>query len=91
MATKKPVAMCCVTIGYMVYLMPADKGMKVVELMQEAFDTSKSYEDRGYCYHVGEQPSVEYCLVKPSQLKQKTTNAAGQKLLEGARLCPSID
>jgi len=80
-APKKPVAMCCVTIGYKEYLLPADKGMKLVELLQSAFETEKKYESRGYTYYVGDQPEVELALVKASQLKQKT-NDGGQLLLE---------
>lgn len=84
MATaKKPVSMCCVSINHDNYLMPADKGMKLVELMQSAFEAEKSYGDRNYTYEIGEQPSVELSLVKPSQIKAKPTdtNAAGQRLI----------
>ena len=79
----KAVPMCCVTINYVAFLMPADKGMKLVELLQSAFDAHKDYRDRGYIYQIGEQPSVEFCLVRASQLKTKPTdiNAAGQRLL----------
>lgn len=34
--TSKPVQMASITIGYMRILMPADKAMKVIELMQHA-------------------------------------------------------
>lgn len=80
-AAKKPVPMCCVTISYSHYIMPADKGMKLVELLQTAFEADKNYDDRGYVYGVSEQPQVEFALVKPSQIRPKTTNAAGQRLL----------
>lgn len=80
-AAKKPVPMCCVSINYSYYIMPADKGMKLVELLQTAFKTNKDYGDLGYVYGVGEQPEVEFALVKPSQIRPKTTNAAGQRLL----------
>jgi len=83
--TKKPVAMCCVSIAYNDYLMPADKGMKLVELLQSAFAARKGYGDHGYTYAFGEQPSVELSLVKASQIKARRadTNAAGQMLLGG--------
>lgn len=83
--TKKPVAMCCVSIAHSDYLMPADKGMKLVELLQSAFEARRDYGDRGYTYAIGEQPSVELSLVKASQIKAKRTecNAAGQMLLGG--------
>lgn len=83
-APKKSVPMCHVTIGYRGYLLPVDKGMKLVELMQSAFQSDKNYEAVGYNYSIGEQPEVEFCLVKPSQIKQKATNANGQ-LLIGAK------
>lgn len=75
--------MCCVTIAHNDYLLPADKGMKLVELMQSAFETRKDWGDRSYSYHIGEQPNVEFCLVKASQVKSKAanTNAAGQRLI----------
>lgn len=78
---KKPVPMCCVSIDYRNYIMPADKGMKLVELLQTAFESDKNFADSGYVYSVGEQPEVAFALVKPSQIRPKTTNAAGQRLL----------
>lgn len=79
-APKKPVAMCCVTIGYEEYLLPADKGMKLVELLQSAFKTERKYGGGGYFYYLGDQPEVVLTLVKASQLKQKT-NDDGQLLI----------
>jgi hypothetical protein len=70
-ASKKPVAMCCVSIGYEHFLLPADKGMKLVELLQSAFHVEKEYANRGYVYLVGDQPGVELALVRASQIKQK--------------------
>lgn len=70
-APKKPVAMCCVSIGYQDFLLPADKGMKLVELLQSAFQVEKSYANRT-SYVVGDQPEVELALVRASQIKQKT-------------------
>jgi hypothetical protein len=84
-APKKAVAMCCVSIAHNDYLLPADKGMKLVELLQSAFAAQKYYGDHGYTYAFGEQPSVELSLVKASQIKARRTdtNAAGQMLLGG--------
>lgn len=64
----KPVPLCCVCIGYQTFLMPADQGMKLVDLMNSAASCKRNYEDGGYRYHVGEQPEVEYVSVKPSQV-----------------------
>lgn len=82
---KKPAPMCCVSIAHSDYLMPADKGMKLVELLQSAFKARRDYGDGGYTYVIGEQPSVELSLVKASQIKARRTdtNAAGQMLLGG--------
>lgn len=78
-APKKPVDMCCVTIGHRDYLLPADKGMKLIALLQSAFETDKRYGDRGYVYHLGDQPEVELALVRASQLKPKLNE--GQLLI----------
>lgn len=81
-APKKPVAMCCVTIGYHKYLLPSDKGMKLVEILQSALQTEKQYDSRLNCvYYVGDQPEVGLTLVKASQLKQKPKD--GDQLLIG--------
>lgn len=81
--SKKPVPMCCVSIGHSDYLMPADKGMKLVDLLQSAFATRKDFGDRNYFYVIGDQPEVEFALVRPSQIRQQSadTNGAGQRLL----------
>jgi hypothetical protein len=66
----RPVQMCCVQIGYSSYLMPADKGMKVVEMLQAAFECRKDYAERGYVYIVGNQPEVELALVRSDQVRK---------------------
>jgi hypothetical protein len=79
---KKAVPMCCVTIGYQHYLMPADKGMKVVELMQSAFECEQRYEDRGMQYQVGEPPQrVVFEMVRPGQIVQPRPAAPAGPLL----------
>lgn len=78
---KKAVAMCCVTIGHQDFLLPADKGMKLVEIMQSAFSAEKRYGDRAYAYYLGDQPAVELALVRESQLKPKPADLGGQRLL----------
>lgn len=82
-APKKTVAMCCVSIGYQQFLLPSDKGMKLVELLQSAFHVEQIYSasGHGYVYHVGDQPGVELALVRASQIKQKTND--GDQLLIG--------
>lgn len=64
----KPVPMCCVQIGYESYLLPSDKGMKVVELMQSAFTCERNYGPTGFTYQAVEQPNVEFALVRANQV-----------------------
>lgn len=66
---QKTVAMCCVTVGHSDYLLPANKGMELVKLMQEAFACRDRYEDGNYVYDVLEQPRVELKLVRPNQIR----------------------
>lgn len=84
--TKKPVAMCCVKIGYDTFLMPSDKGLRVVELLQSAVECREEYGNREYIYYVQDQPRVSLAMVKPSQVRQATpeTHAGGRpRLIEG--------
>lgn len=67
-APKKPVHMACVRIEFIELLMPADKAMKVVELLQSAFVCNREYGERNYKYHIGDQPAVDLSLVKPGQI-----------------------
>lgn len=81
---SKPVQMACLTIGFESYLIPADKAMKVAELMQSAFECRKDY-DRGHTYMPGEQPRVEFALVKPSELRKPVDSTPRQLGYEGSR------
>lgn len=68
MATPKP--MCAVTIGFETYLMPADAGMKVVQLMTQAVTVEREFGAAlRDTYSVGDTPRVEYVAVKQSQIK----------------------
>lgn len=81
----KPVPLCCISIGYHVELiLPTDKGMKLVDILQSSFVCNKSYEDRGYVYRPeDEAPRVEFETVSPKQIRAKTTpQRAGTLLLE---------
>lgn len=67
---KQGAAMCCVTIGYQDFLMPADKGMRVLEAMQHAIGCERNY-DRvdGEAFYASEAPSVKYALVRAEQIR----------------------
>lgn len=88
---KPPRPMCCVSIGYQSYLMPADAGMKVVQLMQEALRCDRDFSSSlgGHVYVVRDAPEIELAMVKPSQVRpapvepQPTTRGGKQLLIEG--------
>lgn len=42
-----PKSMCVLTIGYSYYVMPAEAGIKVMQLMQQAVDAERSVADYG--------------------------------------------
>ena len=66
----KAVPMACLTIGYVDYLLPSAKAMKVAELMQEAFECRSGFDDRHMTYTVSERPvNVAFALVRPSQVR----------------------
>lgn len=79
---SKPAQMACLTIGYTNFLMPADKAMKVAELMQAAFECEKDFGDHDFLYHPKEQPRVEFTFVKPKQVRQPAAAAAPRLLTE---------
>lgn len=64
----KPVNVCCVTIGFEHYLLPLDKGLKLVDLLQNAVQCEKHYES-GYEYSVREQAECSLVMVKASQIR----------------------
>ena len=69
-APAKAVPMACLTIGYVDYLLPSAKAMKVAELMQEAFECRSGFDDRHMTYTVSERPvNVAFALVRPSQVR----------------------
>lgn len=79
----KAVPMACLTIGYHDYLMPADKAMKVADLMQSAFECDKDWTERDHVYQAKEQPRVEFAFVKPHQVRQPAP-AQKPRLLPGS-------
>lgn len=69
MATKpKNEPMCAVTIGYQTLLMPASLGMKVVQMLQSAFECDRDWgDDREYI--VKEQITVEFRSVRAEPIR----------------------
>jgi hypothetical protein len=85
----KNVPMCVVNIGYHCdLLMPADKGMKLVTLLQESIFVSRKYESRiGDKFIAGDAPEVQYSSVKADQVVMPSatltpTRRKGPLLLE---------
>ena len=54
--TPDPKPMACLTIGYQMLLLPADKAMAVVAALQKAVGVELSYESLRERYQVQEQP-----------------------------------
>lgn len=69
-APKKPTQMAFVGIGYRAeLLLPADKAMKLVELLQHSVTCSDEFDTLlGRSFRVGNQPDVELVLLKPGQV-----------------------
>ena len=87
MATAKPhpkgvQPLCCVRIDFHSLLMPADKGRKLVELLESAAQVRQRY-DGGAIYELtGDDLEVEYQTVKASQVRRPASSSgATQGLL----------
>jgi hypothetical protein len=73
-APKKAIPICCVTIGYQSFLMPAAIGMKVVDLMTSEVTCKRDYA-MGEIYVPGDNPTVEYVSVRANQLVKEESQA----------------
>lgn len=69
---KKPAGpLCCLEIGYRHVLLPADKGMKVLALLQGAIECDERYRDQGVVYVVGEPLRIRFTSVEANQVAQQ--------------------
>lgn len=68
---QKQVPMCVVRIGYEFLLLPATKGLRVVELLQGAIELEPLYMARQDAYTVKEEVPVTYQSIKASQLRAR--------------------
>jgi len=73
----KPVAkpgqqLCCLTIGFSSYLMTPEKGMKVIQLMQESIECERDLvrQSPEWQYQLRDRPRLELTIVKPEQVRQ---------------------
>lgn len=76
MATPK--SMCVLTIGHYDYLMPAEAGMKVMQLMQQAVSAERSAEDFR-SWHAG----------RPVHLAMEMVSADKIHMPPGAEIAPA--
>ena len=84
MATTKkpPQRLCCVSIDYHSLLLPADKGRKLVELLEDAVRVRQHHDGRTAVFLIEEPVQVEYHSVKPDQVRAKPTGTAGAQQLQ---------
>ena len=61
--------MCAVTIGFQTLVLPASKGMALVDLLQHAVLVEREFMKLADVYEVQDQPRVELALIKPEQLR----------------------
>lgn len=68
---KPTAALCCVTINYVSFLLPAEAGLKVVALLRGAHACSADYDrgDHSRFYALGDELEVEYIAVKAAQVR----------------------
>lgn len=65
--------MCCLTLGHLEILLPADAGLKVVQLLRGAMRCDSNY-DRGMSRHyvLRDELDVEYIAVRAGQVRAPT-------------------
>ncbi|RSZ35107.1 MULTISPECIES: hypothetical protein [unclassified Variovorax] len=69
-ASKSNQAMCCLTVGFVQILLPADAGLKVAALLRGAVDGHLRYDaavDR--VFEIQGEVDVEYCAIKAGQVR----------------------
>lgn len=70
---KPAAAMCWLSVGHVEILMPADAGLKVVQLLRSAVECRQRYDhDTGDRYfELREELDVQYVAVKAGQVRAK--------------------
>ncbi len=64
-----PKRACVVTIGYMRLLMPAEAGMKIIGLLQQAEEAGQTFGESECFFYPKGQPTLELEMLRPNQLK----------------------
>jgi hypothetical protein len=68
MVTKTVKQMCCVRIGFVNVLLPADAGLRVVALLKDAVAVDMEYTLEKAFRITGESLEISLTVVKPSQV-----------------------
>lgn len=69
-ASKPNQAMCCLTVGFVQILLPADAGLKVVALLRGAVDGHLHYDPTvERIFEIKGELDVEYCAIKAGQVR----------------------
>lgn len=80
MATRTPkkadAAMCCLTVGFVQLLLPADTGLKVASLLRGAVAGHLRYDDSERIFEIQEELEVEYCAIKAGRVRMPKPPAA---------------
>lgn len=63
--------LAALTIGFNTYLMPTDKAMKVLQLMQESFECERDLARKSvdWCYQLRSRPRLELTIVTAEQVR----------------------
>ncbi|RQO63141.1 hypothetical protein DBR47_00785 [Paucibacter sp. KBW04] len=80
MATRQTKPLCCLTIGGIdEFIMPAELGMKVAQLLQQAQKATRNYAGAGaYLYTLTGEVEVSWASVKPSQIRAPLAEPDGK-------------
>ncbi|MBX3660705.1 MAG: hypothetical protein KF740_19900 [Ramlibacter sp.] len=76
MATKTP-DLCRIRIGFYSLLLPADKGLKVMALLQGALGCTEKYDTGAHVetYEIDEPVPLELTMVRANQVRRKVEPA----------------
>lgn len=65
--TAKPQQLCCIEIDHIDLLMPVEKALKVIELLQGAVTCHATFAE-GYRYHVQHAPRLQMTVLRADQV-----------------------
>jgi len=68
--------MCCVTIGFQDFLLPTDKGLRVVELMKDAVSCEKRFFDSQLYFARSQMLELGMTIVSSTQIRKEANKEA---------------